>query len=209
MKLGFEIEAFCTDQVGNPILVPDKLPMDECGWLVEVRSQPDENVTRAIYLLKAESEIVQKQADKANVKLEFVPLMEIPRDLKVKAARRSGKGQISYQNVYGFETHRNSSKLATASLHVSFTNEKSYTHQKRWIVNGGSELRDDVFKYQGFVDHAKFIVGLDRAFKTEISKAKRNPGFYEVKPDGRIEYRSLPNDIDLDKLASVLKELLR
>lgn len=214
MKIGFELEAFCLRERENwegglgagphpldPILVPDGMPFDECGWLVEIRSEPHTDITKAIYLLKAEQELVEAQAKKANCVLSYVPLFEIPRDLKVQAARRNGKGLISYKNIYGHETHKNSTKLATASLHISFTNERTYTYFDK-------ENRKQEFKYPGFVDHAKIIVGLDKAFKTEINRAKRNPGFYEIKTDGRIEYRSLPNDVDLNKVNTVLSELL-
>jgi hypothetical protein len=45
-------------------------------------------------------------------------------------------------------------------------------------------------------------------FAKEIAGARRRPGFYEIKSDGRIEYRSLPNTINKHKLISVLKEAI-
>jgi hypothetical protein len=140
-------------------------------------------------------------ADKKEIDLLYEPLFEIPRDLKVQAAKHYSKGQLKYENIYGYETHRCSTKLATASLHVSFTNELERTY----VDHKGNYVEH---KYQGFIDHAKFIVALDKAFKKEIKEAKRNPGFYEVKYDGRIEYRSLPNNVSLDKLEEVLRGLL-
>lgn len=217
MKIGFELEAFCLasrdqgpDKGGNmlvPVLVPDGLPYDECGWLVEVRSEPHTDITKAIFLLQAETRTVEAQARKAGVSLSYVPLLDIPRDLKVKAARRHGKGLLAFRNLYGHETHR--TRLATASLHVSFTEEKMFTYNRASpIAPGGYSSHVTNFTYPGFVDHARIIVSLDAAFKQEISAAKRNPGFYEVKPDGRIEYRSLPNNVCLDKLEHVLREVL-
>lgn len=200
MKYGFELEFFLRDLTGAPVLVPDGLPCDECGWLVEVRSEPHEDITKAIHLLKAEQDDVERQVLKKNLTPTYLPLFEIPRDLKVQAARRYGKGILNYRNLYGFETHRNSTKLATASLHISFTAERTFTYQD-------TKKRDRTFKYPGFVDHAKLITGLDRAFKEEIRVAKRNPGFYEIKSDGRIEYRSLPNDVSLEKVRETLEAL--
>lgn len=209
MKFGFELEAFCLSVIDDkPQLVPDGLPFDECGWLAEIRSQPDTCITKAIFLLKAEQEIVEKLAFKKGIWLLYEPLKEIPRDLKVKAARRHGKGLLTYQNVYGHETHKNPTKLATASLHVSVTNEKEYHHKKPFAA-ASLLLVEEKFTYPGFIDHARLIIGLDRAFAAEIKAAKRNPGFYEVKPDGRIEYRSLPNNVDLDKLSAVLRDIFR
>jgi hypothetical protein len=207
LKFGFEIESFCRGLMSpdnpdpKPILVPAGLPYDECGWLVEVRSEPHHAIRSAIYLLKAEMAKVAEQATTAGVALDYVPLMEIPRTLKVQAARRYSKGLLRYKNIYGHETHRCSSKFATASLHISVTNEIAwhYTDEKG---------RAQVHKYNGFVDHAKLIVLFDREFKSEIAAAKRNPGFYEIKPDGRIEYRSLPNNVDLEKVREVLERFV-
>lgn len=197
MKFGFELETFCLAH-GKPVLVPSGLPYDECGWLVEVRSEPHCDIDKAVALLRVETARVQKAAFEKGVKLLFQPLFDIPRPLKVEAARNHGKGLLKFQNIYGHSSH--STRLATASLHVSVTNERTYSYK-------GSGNLQQTFRYPGFVDHAKLIVGLDAAFKEEIRLAKRRPGFYEVKHDGRIEYRSLPNNVDLDKLTRVLQEL--
>lgn len=65
-------------------------------------------------------------------------------------------------------------------------------------------MKEAEFSYPGFVDHAMLVGRLDSAFKAEIRAARRNPGFYERKGDGRIEYRSLPNNVDLEKVREVL-----
>lgn len=201
IKLGFELEAFVLRD-GSPIIVPTHLPYDECGWLAEIRSEPHTGVRKAVHLLLAEKEAVEALAIKENCVLSYVPLLAIPRAMKVQAARKHGKGIISYQNIYGHETHKNSTNLATASLHVSFTNEQTFKYTD-------AKERPQTHTYNGFVDHAKLIVGLDKAFKDELKASKRNPGFYERKGDGRIEYRSLPNNVDLTKVAEVLTGLLK
>jgi hypothetical protein len=228
MKFGFELEFFCEKvdpnwdgvltegQIDSPMvpcLVPSGLPLDECGWLVEVRSEPHSDIRKAFALLDAEVESVKEQAKKKGIRLIQRPLYEIPRALKVEAARLHTKGLIRYQNIYGHETHRCPTKLATASLHISFTNERVKTFQRESFTVDGKYIRTskytEEFRYQGFVDHAKIFVGLDVAFAKEIRAAQRNPGFYEVKHDGRIEYRSLPNDIDLNKVREVLEKLCK
>lgn len=197
MKFGFEMELFLVNGAGEPQMVPvnSGLPYDECGWLVEVRSEPHTNIDKAMALFQFEIEKVKQQVRNAGFFVEQVPFKEVPRNLKVQAARNYSKGRIAYQNLYGHETHRNGTKLQTAAVHVSVTNRYEFKHDK------------GVFTYAGFVDHAKFIVKMDNAFREEIRQTRRNPGFYEVKPDGRIEYRSLPNDIALPKLAATLKEI--
>lgn len=191
---GFELELFITKKTGEPVLVPSPIPYDECGWLAEVRSEPHADIDKAIALFQVEIERVRSMIAKADLCAVQVPSMEIPRKLKVSAARLYSKGQIHYRNLYGHETHKNSTKFQTASIHVSVMNQREH------YIDGKLS-----HKYPAFVDHAALIVGMDHAFKQEIAKAKRNPGFYEVKADGRIEYRSLPNDVSLAKLADVLK----
>lgn len=234
MKIGFELELFCTkpdpkhlalDTTGPenyiPCLVPNGLPYDECGWLVEVRSEPHSDIGKAIALFDAEINAVYRKASRLGVTLLREPLLEVPRELKVAAARKYTKGKIAYQNIYGYETHRCSTKFATAALHISVTN----TQEQKVMVKGylarqsagwldrlifGSVVAtntEKVIKYSGFIDHAKLIGRLDLAFKDEIREAKRNPGFYEVKSDGRIEYRSLPNNVDLGKLQTELEKI--
>lgn len=228
MKFGFELEFFCqkvdptwdgtltegmTDSPLVPCLVPPGLPYDECGWLVEVRSEPHSDIRKAIALLNAEVELVTGQAKEKGIRLLRKPLFEIPRELKVQAARQHTKGLIKYQNIYGHETHRCPTRLQTASLHISLTNEREKTFRKSTFTVDGKYIRTtevtEAFRYQGFVDHAKIFVGLDNAFAKEIRAAQRNPGFYERKDDGRIEYRSLPNDVDLEKVRTVLSELCK
>lgn len=201
MKYGFELEAFVVDRAEKPVLVPPGVPFDECGWLLEIRSEPHSDIDMAIALFKVEKDRVIQKTLSQGVYPSFVPLMIIPRDMKVEANRRYSKGRIQYQNIYGFQTHRCPTKFQTASLHISFTNEQKFDYYD----NKGQHY---VKTYPGFVDHAKLIVGLDKAFKQEIKAAKRNPGFYEVKYDGRIEYRSLPNTVDMNKVAEVLRKLL-
>lgn len=207
MKIGFELEAFILKDggLGNdpiPVLVPRGIPKDECGWLVEIRSEPHSNVSKAIALFQVDKAEVEQtlKISYPELTLAYVPTFDIPRDLKVAARRLTGKGTLAYRNLYGHENHR--TRLATASMHISFTNERvhSYVDQRSFAQQ---------FKYAGFIDHAKIIVGLDKAFKAEIRAAGRNPGFYEVKTDGRIEYRSLPNDVGFKKVQEVLTTLLK
>ena len=54
-------------------------------------------------------------------------------------------------------------------------------------------------------DWVKLFTHLDDCFSKEIEESGRNPGFYEVKFDGRVEYRSLPSNINLKKVISVIQ----
>ena len=233
LKIGFELELFCRTFEedgggGEYCLVPDGLPYDECGWLVEVRSEPHHDLDKAIALLEAELLIVARAAWKAGVVLVREPLIEIPRELRVAAARIHDKGRISYQNIYGHQTHRCSPRFATAALHISLTNSHCFQYFKpEYTKSAGTvqgsmfgwakfnlptpkiAMKEAEFGYPGFVDHALLIGFLDKYFKTEIRAARRNPGFYERKADGRIEYRSLPNNVDLEKVRDVIGSIYK
>lgn len=58
-------------------------------------------------------------------------------------------------------------------------------------------------------DYITIFKKLDEAFAEEIKEAKRLPGFYEIKSDGRIEYRSLPSNVSLFKVIDVINSIIK
>jgi hypothetical protein len=190
IKIGFELEEFylVNDQ---PAVVPMTIPRDDCGWLVEYRSEPNFDPYKAIGSLIAEKEQVATKLP-AGAKTLCVPYMTIPRKLKLEARRMSEKARLCFQNLYGLSP----STGDLAGLHVSFTHPRTI-HRKN--DEGGDYAINQIF------DFVQLFRALDREYAKEIKEAKRRPGFYELKVDGRIEYRSLPNTLDLWKLAKFLK----
>jgi len=92
-----------------------------------------------------------------------------------------------------------SKNIIKASLQVNFSNniELSYTKKKKEHKIYSNEIFDYIY----------FISKLDVAFKEDIIRTQRVKGVYAIKQGKlgkRIEYRSLPNDINLDKLLNVL-----
>ncbi len=208
IKVGFEKEYFLVEDGRSnpePIIIPraSGLPYDCCGWLLEARGNPHNDVTEAVFsLLADESRLKDKLAhyNKKNDKnygISIAHTMTVPKRTRIRVRREYEKGLIQYQNLYGHEHHEYEGEQSGAGVHVSFTNPREIKlEHSSTIVN------------QNF-DWARLFSGLDAAFKDEIKASHRLPGFYELKSDGRIEYRSLPADIDLRKVKEVLEELIR
>lgn len=196
MTYGLEKEFFIKDAAGEYIMVPLSskycISYDDSGLLAEARGNPQNSIIDAVYSLKAAEDKLKRQAVIANVFLDDSPIAKLPKKLKIQAARQFAKGLISYQNIYGYDSHANSLAESTAGVHISFTNSKSY-------VNNNT-----TYYYNSMFDWLPIFKKLDKAFAQEIKEAKRRPGFYEIKNDGRIEYRSLPSNVDLDKVIDVL-----
>ena len=194
MKYGLECEFFVVSEAGGAPLggLPSSLTPDECGFLAEARGQAYYSIREAVFSLKADIYRLGEEAKKLGLKLIQVPLLKVPQTELLKSRRMFSKGLLSYQNMYGYEEHKISGKK-TAGIHISFTNPVQ--------VHCGENKYET---HNSMFDFIQIIRKLDIAFKEEIKQARRNPGFYELKSDGRIEYRSLPNNVDFHKIIDVL-----
>lgn len=202
-KFGLEQEFFVFQQDGKLTEVPkdSKLPFDESGYLAEARGKPANSVRDAVYLLMAEADRIKGIALREKLELVNIPLATIPNDVRLRIRRRFGKGTNSYENLYGFTSHRNRITEGTAGIHLSVTNQHSYQR----YVNGTNSTE----YYNAMWDFVQLFRFLDIKFKEDIKLAKRNPGFYEIKSDGRIEYRSLPANIyPLTRISDAVEEFL-
>jgi len=197
MKIGLEKEFFVLKD-GQPTVVPVSLSADESGVLAEARSAAFDNPTDAVFSLLADFYKLTEQANKLNLTLSDSPVMKIDRKTKIDASRIYAKPITKHRNLYGFEHHGNRISEQTAGVHISFTDEGT-VYQKE---------NQPPIKYNRMFDYVRIFKGLDKAFAQEIKDAKRKPGFYELKDDGRIEYRSLPANVNLSKVIEVLNNLI-
>ena len=196
LKIGLEKEFFIQKD-GQYVIAPPGLPYDESGLLAEARGQAFNCPVEAVYSLNADIYKLNTKAKELSVNLFDNPIAIIPRQLKVKASRQFAKGLTKYENLYGHQYHRNNRSENTAGIHISFT--KPLKH-----------IEDKVeFDYFSMFDWVQIFRQLDAEFKDEIKSSKRQPGFYELKPDGRIEYRSLPSNTDLNKIIEILNKILK
>jgi len=196
MKYGLEKEYFVTNDKDELVLCPKDIPHDGCGFLAEARGEPHEDIVDAVFSLKASEHKLKMQMKEVGLILVDKPVMVIPKQLKLKAQREYAKGLTKHQNLYKFQSHRQKVSEHTAGVHISFTQPKRVYHDSK-VVETVNELWDFV----------QLFKELDVRFKNDIKLAKRNPGFYEIKNDCRIEYRSLPNSINLFNLINAIKEI--
>jgi hypothetical protein len=197
MLYGLEKEFFVVHPEHNndPLMVDTKIfgsNYDESGLLVECRGKPFNNIVEAVFSLKADIWKVEKLAASNNLSLSDNPVMIVSRKTKLQVQRNFVKGLSKYQNLYNYESHRNNLREHTAGIHISFTNPQT-------IYSKEGNL-----SYNGLFDYIHLFKYLDHHFSREIRESKRNPGFYEIKTDGRIEYRSLPANVNLDKVINVI-----
>ena len=194
MRYGLEQEFFVYDDQQNLVgpLLHDFTP-DECGFLAEARGRPQNSICEAVFSLKADVFRLQQMATKHKMVLDSSPCTIVPHSILLACRRKFVKGTLDYQNLYGYQEHRKTNKK-TAGIHISFTEEQA-------IFDGNHKLITTINR---MFDWVQIFRKLDKAFAVEIKAASRYPGFYEIKSDGRIEYRSLPTNCDLMKIIEVL-----
>lgn len=205
MKYGFEREFFVKAN-GKFVLCPQVMPHDECGFLAESRGEPSTDPITAAFLLLAEEFKLTAQAKRNRVKLALLNFTSLPAELLRDALRRNGKNPLPVErgNMYGNDyPAAEEPAIQRAGLHVHFSNEQTI-EIKAYDTSGKPVTHTRVVS--GFMDMAKIIHKMDTAFAKEISDARRIPGMYELKPYG-FEYRSLPADIDVRKVAEVIKTI--
>lgn len=192
LKIGLEKEFFLIKNDKFTIVPSEGFPFDDSGLLTEARSQAFNSPEEAVFSLQADIFRLDQLAFSHGIKLLDQPIAIIDRDTRLLASRKFQKGLTKYQNLYNFKHHKNNSKETPAGIHISFTRPETFNNDK------------GTFTYNRMFDWVQLFKFLDQEFKQEIKEAKRNPGFYELKPDGRIEYRSLPANTDLVKIINVL-----
>ncbi len=90
-----------------------------------------------------------------------------------------------------------------ASLQINLSDNETITQSYRDKDDKYQELKKEV---SGVFDFSKIIKKFDKAFEDDIKSTDRVKGVYAIKQGikgKRIEYRSLPNSIDLLKLLKI------
>ena len=199
--IGLEKEFFLVNSEGKPEIIPSNIPMDESGILAEARGQPFNNATEAVYSLMADIERLKDTVDLFNninhskFYLVDLPYMKVDRVTRIELSRRFTKPITKYQNLYGWTSHQNTINEHCAGIHISFTEQQTITLEAKTIT------------YNVLFDFPTIFRKLDSYFASTIKEAKRRQGFYEVKTDGRVEYRSLPANTPLQQITAFFKTL--
>ncbi len=195
MKYGFEIEFFLT-QKKTFVICPKGMEsqMDECGWLAEARGKPKSDPIEAAFSCLADIHRLKTLVTEKKLRLSSVSYAELTPELMRQARRTHGKRNYpeGRGNIHNLDFAPDD-ELARAGLHIHFSDyyerkdDKGVVHQDHCPIN-----------------MPKIIQAFDKEFEADIYEAKRLPGFYEMKSWG-FEYRSLPNTINLVRVAEFIQ----
>jgi hypothetical protein len=187
MKIGIEVEFFGF-KAGKPVLLSQfGIPTDANPILAEARGKPYSCPFEAIGSVRAEIDRITSLMRRNDVTPAFYDWLPKDRhyDKLFETALRNGMNKrIAWRNMHGLEPSKRNDTHQSAGLHISFTQEQEFHY-----AEGKSPSN---FKYNKMWDAHHLFRAIELEFGKEIKTAKRTPGFYEVKPCGRIEYRSLP-----------------
>lgn len=191
MKYGLEVEFFGQNNKKEFVDVSLLgIPHDEFPLLVEARGEPNFDIYQAVFSVKAEIEKIVNLMNLNKITPVFLDWLEKDKQVKsvmTQILRRGIHKQISWENLYDLDVSEKNETHLAAGMHISFTDEGSYLHEK------------GVFKYNKIFDFLKLFKKIEKEFGREIEASGRTKGFYEIKPDGRVEYRSLPATLILNK----------
>lgn len=193
--IGIEREYFLVD-MDNNIIEPDMygFPIDEFGFLIEIRTQPHDNPDDLINEFVKLYESYEAHAQLVDLKLSCSPRLLMPRELKKYLSKKYHWESLPdlTANIYSGTNDSHATGIrngwATAGTHVHF-----------------SKYNDGGFRVQ--LPIRDMVSKLDSEFIYNIQRAHRIPGEFEIKPWG-FEYRSLPNNVGLEKIIRYAFKLL-
>lgn len=219
MNYGLELEFFVSN--GKEI-IPAYLAtnnLDGDPFLGELRTTVHNNILDAVYELKklihkeqmaltAKGYAMVMASENLFSKSQLVEFRKDARGVSRKELDVLEQFSIYPTGAIGKILKRG---LVKASLHVNMSVNKSYTNR---IFDNVSYSKKPVYvektevKYQSEAfNYVQPIQKLDAAFADDIKRANRVKGVYAIKPGvrgTRVEYRSLPNTIDLNRLIEIL-----
>ena len=167
---GFELEGFY--KINGSITLPPKLyPHDGFPGLCEVRSSGGKSILDAWF--EVEKELLLYPFDTDTFEHTFTP-----KEYQAIRARSYVKEPMTVSNIYNKQTRLLGDKTL-ASLQINISNRVGTDSDKQ-------------AKY-GLFDILPIVRRLDEVFAEDIKDSKRTPGWYSVKDNIRLEYRSLPN----------------
>ena len=187
MKIGLEVEFFGLQngQIAN--MEKLGIPSDEYPLLAEARGLAFNCPFQAIGSVRAEIEKIVSLMLSKNITPVFENWIKKDKNIDIQHEEilRGGLNKhIAYRNLNSLPVSRKNKSFISAGLHVSFTNPNSF--------NYSDKEQNKTFNYNSVFDFPHIFNKITQEFKEEIKVSERVPGFYEVKSDGRVEYRSLP-----------------
>lgn len=177
----------------------------------ELRTKIHSNVYDLIFELKKLIYIESEKLAKLGCNLCLVPSIQVSNAF-LKKLRESEKfvdnknlRVLKELSVYGKNTgHVLPKNIFKASLQINLSDNSKVSHHYR---GKDDETKSFEQMVSNVFDYYSVIKSLDTYYIEEIQSTKRVKGVYAIKSGeygNRIEYRSLPNNIDLELLLSTL-----
>lgn len=220
MKYGIELEFFVVDKDGK--LIPAYTAttnIDGNPVIGEIRTTVHSNIVDCVYELKKLLFLEKEKLSKKNLTLELSPI-KIVDDIFLKGLRKekefvSKKEHTVLEELSIYPNGAIGKMLPRgtfkASLQVNLSDNKEFTYTEYNRVTVEDKYRYDTKtsskSYSGIFDYVSIISKLDEAFKEDLKATNRVKGVYAIKSGelgDRVEYRSLPNTIDPNKLIKLL-----
>ena len=220
MNYGIELEFFVVDKQGA--LVPAYTVtsnIDGNPIIGEIRTGVHKNIIDCVFELKKLIYLEEAKIKAKGLLIEF-SFVKTVNDEFLKKLRKCkeavDKKVTTVLEELSIYPNGKTSKILPkgifkASLQINFSENKnfSYVEYEKITVEDKSKYvtKTAIKNYASLFDYVSLINKLDEAFKQEIVRSGRTKGVYAIKNGelgDRIEYRSLPNNIDLDKLIKTL-----
>lgn len=220
MKFGIELEFFVgkDNKIVPAYLATNNLDGDP--FIGELRTDVFDNIIDAVFDLKKKLYLETQELEKKGYELMLVPSNQFSNEDLI-AFRKNGnaldKKSIEILEEFSIYPKGNLGKLlkrgfkkASLQVNISKHNKIVYTEYNKITVEDKSrwESKTKEKEYSCLFNYLDVFFRLDNAFNKEIKETSRVKGVYAIKEGtfgDRIEYRSLPNTVSLDKLMEVLK----
>jgi hypothetical protein len=184
---GLELETFLINN-NNEIIIPDPKihPTDSYIGLLEFRSKPNSNIFNCFGEIESQlQEFTYKNKNLYPLIIANNTFTTTQKQLIRKRTTNQCKSYLNTQNIYGLKPKAIGNK-SIASLQINISNQISSEYKQENVTIPA--------KY-GLLDINNIVSSLDNSFKNEIKNQQRQLGWYAIKDQIRLEYRSLPNTI--------------
>jgi hypothetical protein len=191
-RYGFELEGFALGTGTEIVIPPIGWPTDGFPGLVEIRTTGPNLLEDAYFgILKGLYGIRDNICNLSIIHHEHKFSGKQVAEMR-RTRRFDAKDQLDIRCIYNKEPRAlNGRTLASFQINISnLINEEYKTNR---VVDGKIEEQIRTPEKYGMLDVPNIVRRLDEAFKDDIKRSNRQPGFYAIKDTYRLEYRSLPN----------------
>lgn len=216
IKYGIEFEFFVKDKDTDKIVPACKATnnLDGCPIIGELKTDIHNSLVDCVFDLKKLIFTEQQNLNEKGFSMEIIPMIKLDKEVLIDL--RKNRNYIDNKNLEILDAKSIYNKgigkilprcVYKSSLQINLSNNKTFNYEiynKIEIedkIKWNKEWKDKT--YSEIFDYVSIIFNLDNYFQKEIQDTNRVKGVYAIK-DGdfgkRIEYRSLPNNISLDKL---------